>query len=123
MAIILIVDDSWLTRRALIGMLSPEGYQFHEAQNGKEAIEMLKENRYECLILDLLMPEMNGFDVLKEMKKLNVEIPVIVLTADIQDTTKERCLALGAFGFANKPPVEDILRLSVKKAVNNFKET
>lgn len=109
MAQILVVDDSWLTRRALKNMLEDGGHGVLEASNGLEALTMVDAHCPEIIILDLLMPEMDGFALLGELKKRGSKIPVIVVTADIQDTAREKCLGLGATGFLNKPPKRDEL--------------
>ncbi len=109
MAQILVVDDSWLTRRGLKNMLEGEGHGVLEASNGQEALSVVETASPEFIVLDLLMPEMDGFEVLGELKKRGSKIPAIVVTADIQDTAREKCLSLGAAGFLNKPPEKEAL--------------
>lgn len=106
---IMVVDDSWLTRRALKNMLEGDGHGVLEASHGLEALTMMDAHSPEIIILDLLMPEMDGFALLAELKKRGSKIPVIVVSADIQNTAREKCLSLGATGFLNKPPKRDEL--------------
>ncbi|MBF0258792.1 MAG: response regulator [Desulfamplus sp.] len=103
---ILIVDDSWLTRRGVKRILSAQGYDVSEAENGLQAMEMIvaSQSQVDLIILDLLMPEMNGMEFLENMKVHGISLPVIVLTADIQHTVREKCIGLGASEFMNKPP-------------------
>jgi len=75
---ILIVDDEDLIRKALSRCFSNKGHHVVSAENGVIALEHLKSENIDLMILDLLMPEKNGFDVLTEMKK---NIPVIVISA------------------------------------------
>ncbi|MBF0469725.1 MAG: response regulator [Desulfamplus sp.] len=100
------MDDSWLTRRGVKRILSAQGYGVSEAENGLQAMEMLlaKDSSVDVIILDLLMPEMSGIEFLEKIKDYSIRLPVIVLTADIQHTMKEKCIMLGASGFMNKPP-------------------
>ncbi|MBF0234209.1 MAG: response regulator [Desulfamplus sp.] len=103
---ILIVDDSWLTRRGVKRILSAQGYDVSEAENGLQAMEIIvaSQSQVDLIILDLLMPEMSGMEFLEKMKVHGISLPVIVLTADIQHTVREKCIGLGASGFMNKPP-------------------
>jgi len=92
-----------------------------EAGGGKEGLEMAEKHMPDCILLDLLMPEMDGFDVLEALGEKDLKIPVIVLTANIQKTAREKCLQLGAFAFTNKPTEEDELRSLVHKAIDSKK--
>jgi CheY-like chemotaxis protein len=107
MARVLIVDDSWLTRRMLVKILNANGYEPIEAVNGIEALEKIQECKPECILLDLVMPECDGVDFLRTYEAAADKVPVIILTADIQDTTRKRCLELGATAVLHKPPRED----------------
>jgi len=103
---ILIVDDSWLTRRGVKRILSSKGYGVIEAENGLQAMEMIRseEQPLDAIILDLLMPEMGGMELLEKLREQEIKLPVVVLTADIQHTVKKKCIERGAIGFINKPP-------------------
>ena len=100
---ILIVDDSLFQRRIISAPLKTEGFEVMEAVNGKEGLEKIIVEKPDLILLDILMPEKNGFEVLKELKAAQNKIPVIMLTSDVQDTTREECLSLGAQAFVNKP--------------------
>ena len=105
MAEILLIDDSWLTRRGLKAMLSESGHSVIEADNGHKGLEMIQNGSApDCIILDLLMPEMDGYEVLTTLRQIGSSIPVVVCSADIQDTARTKCMDLGASGFLNKPP-------------------
>ncbi len=75
---ILVVDDEDLIRKALSRFFSAQGHQVFSAENGVKALEFIAKEKIDIIILDLLMPEKNGFDVLAEMKKV---IPVVVISA------------------------------------------
>lgn len=75
---ILICDDEDLIRRSLARAFKAIGHEIFEAENGIKALELLKNEAVDLLILDLLMPEKNGFDVLDEMKS---DIPVVIISA------------------------------------------
>lgn len=110
MSRILIVDDSQFQRANLRILLSKQGHHTKEASNGRQALEMLAANPPDCMLLDLTMPDMDGFDVLNVMKRKNLTVPVIVMTADIQDVVRNECLKLGAANVLHKPPRENELQ-------------
>ena len=110
MSKILIVDDSMLTRNRLMQYLSADDHEISFAENGKDGLENIRNQQFDVVLCDLLMPVMDGFQLLKELKNDNVNIPVIIVTADIQDTTRKKVLQLGASDVINKPPQPDELR-------------
>lgn len=117
MALILVVEDAWLTRRVICKALQTEGYEILEASNGREGLEIARAQSPECIIVDLLMPELDGLGVLKALQEEELQIPTIVLTADFQESTRQDCLELGAMTVLNKPPNSAQLRAWVEKAV------
>ena len=84
-------------------MLTAEGHEVVEAGDGAEGLRRANEG-VDGVLLDLIMPEMDGFAVLEVLHSERPGLPVVVLTADIQDATRRQCLDLGAHGFLNKPP-------------------
>lgn len=113
---ILIIDDSAYTRNKIREVLKSERYDILEASDGTKGLEMVYSHTPDCIILDLIMPEIDGIKILKVLHDKGSKIPVIVVTADIQDSVRKQCLAFGAAAFINKPPREDELRGAVKKA-------
>ena len=117
---VLIIDDSMLSRNMIKDILQPVGYKIHLATGGQDGIEKAFQIKPDCILLDLLMPEVSGFDVLQTLQsQLDNPIPVIVLTADIQDTSKKKCLEYGARYFLNKPPKQDILLETLDRLFND----
>ncbi|MFH0968801.1 MAG: response regulator [Methanobacteriota archaeon] len=100
---ILIIDDSLFQRRIISAPLKTEGYEISEAVNGKDGLAKIIVEKPDLIILDILMPEKDGFEVLKELQETRNKIPVIMLTSDVQDSTRDECLAYGAQAFVNKP--------------------
>lgn len=123
MAVILIIEDAVLSRRMLRRTLEAEGYTILEAGNGQEGLEMIRLHQPDCIFLDLLMPEMNGQQVLAAMQAEGIRIPTIVLTADIQKTTQQECLSLGAFAVIHKIANREELLPWVNKAMEVLPET
>ncbi len=109
---ILIVDDSSFQRRMIRRALGPLAQDTIEAGDGRAAIELLQQESPDVILLDLLMPELDGFQVLAELQKKHCPIPRVVLTA------AERCRDLGAFDVIHKPPSEERLRDVLERALS-----
>lgn len=104
---VLIVDDSWFQRLNIRNLLAAEGYELLEADSGEAVLEIVATAQPDCILLDLVMPGMDGFAVLENLKQRNIQIPTIVVSADIQNSTRRRCMDLGAKSVMNKPLTED----------------
>ncbi len=100
---ILVVDDSNLNRAILVEFLNSKGFKILEAADGKEALEIIRQQNPDLILLDLIMPVMDGFEAMEHLQKENIKIPIIIITAYIKDNTYRRCKELGAAGFLNKP--------------------
>lgn len=107
MSKILIADDSMFQRKLMRDTVLKMGHECVEAVNGKEALDLVTSEKPDCLVLDLLMPVMDGIQLLEELKAIDTNIPRIVLSADIQESTASKCLELGAMKFLNKPFKKD----------------
>jgi len=102
---VLVVDDEETIRQFLSTLLLRWGYEVEEAVDGVQALEKLAKDNYDLLICDILMPNKDGWEVLKEMKsnpKIK-EIPVIVLTGKKEDSDIVRGYELGAIYYMTKP--------------------
>ncbi len=121
MALVLIIDDSNFTRNQLVKGLAGEGHTIGQAANGKQGLEIIKSQKPDCVVTDLLMPVMDGQTLLKHLQEDGIDIPVIVVTADIQDDTRKQCLQLGAVEVLNKPPKDGQLKNAVQKALKRGK--
>lgn len=119
MARILIIDDSDFSRQRTVEILKGNGFDVLEAAGGREGLQKAEGNKPDCIILDLLMPEMNGYQVLNELKEKGITIPIVVLSADIQDTTQQECFKLGAVDFVKKPPKEEEVLKAVQEALGS----
>ncbi|MFO7819762.1 MAG: response regulator [Halanaerobacter sp.] len=102
---ILVVDDSMVYRKTIVNYLKAEmtDVDYITAQNGQEGFELYQEEDPDYIFLDLLMPELNGEEVLKKIREEDQETKVIILTADVQKMVKEDLEKLSIFEFINKP--------------------
>jgi CheY-like chemotaxis protein len=115
---ILIAEDSGFTRRLLGKGLRDAGYSVLEAEDGAKALEVFKSQRPDCVITDLLMPVMGGVELLQKVRQVDPIVPVIVLTADVQESSFARCRELGIQGFLNKPARPEELLPCVRAALD-----
>lgn len=99
---ILVVDDEALIRTVIKEYCSNNNYEVFEASSGKEALELLLKNKYDLMILDIMMPEMDGFSMLKELPKER-RIPTIVLSARGEEYDKLAGFDLGIDDYVTKP--------------------
>ncbi|MFZ5979831.1 MAG: response regulator [Candidatus Zixiibacteriota bacterium] len=100
---ILVVDDELMMRNLMEKILVRDGYKVLTAENGDAALELLKNNQVNIVISDMKMPEMNGFDLLKIVKKEYPHIGMIMMTAYGDTYTVKDALLLGADEYITKP--------------------
>jgi len=100
---ILIIEDEQDLIRGLKLNLSDEGYQVDWALDGKEGLRKAVEENPDLIILDIMLPEMNGLDVCRELRQKNINIPIIMLTAKGEEIDKVVGLEIGADDYITKP--------------------
>ncbi len=122
MASILIIDDSAYMRNKIGDALKTDSHSVMGAGDGVVGLQMLYSHKPDCIILDLIMPEMDGFKILKTLHDQGMRIPVIVVTADIQVSVQKQCLALGAAALLNKPPQDKELLKTVREVLSTQKK-
>jgi len=108
---ILVVDDDEMVLMALDELLKPEGYDVHTVGSGSEALQKLEENAYDLVMTDVIMPEMDGFELCRRIREKEKyrEIPVVFLTAKSRDEDRVHGLEAGANLFLSKPISPDKL--------------
>jgi PAS domain S-box-containing protein len=118
---VLVVEDIALNQLLIKIILLDFGYDVTIASNGKIAIENLQENKYDIILMDLQMPEMNGFEATKYIRNvMNSNIPIIALTADVTSADVEKCIAAGMNDYVSKPIDEKVL---YAKIITSLKES
>ena len=100
---VLLVDDSGLARRSTRRILEQAGYEVVEAEDGLSALERFAVDKPDIVLLDLVMKGMYGLDVLEKLRELDPVARVIVVSADVQTSSRDLVQAAGAAGFINKP--------------------
>jgi len=100
---ILTIDDARFQRGQMVRMLTEMGHTVTEAVNGQDGFMTMLQDVPDAVICDLLMPVLDGFALLALVQKHQIEIPVVIVSADVQESSREECMRLGARAFLNKP--------------------
>ncbi|MCK5236141.1 MAG: response regulator [Deltaproteobacteria bacterium] len=116
---ILSAEDSPATQKFISFTLKYKGYEVTTANDGIEALEKLPEENFDLIILDIMMPRMNGLEVLQEIKTNTPykNVPIIMLTSEKGDSDRQRAMELGATNFLTKPFQPPELLEAVEKAI------
>ena len=118
---VLLVEDVALNQLLLGLILENFGFAYDIASNGKIGVEKLKSNDYNIILMDLQMPEMNGFEATEYIrKKMKSHIPIIALTADVTTVDIEKCQIAGMDEYVSKP-IDEKLLYSKGKNLKEYK--
>jgi two-component system, chemotaxis family, chemotaxis protein CheY len=117
MSKILIVDDAEFLRVRITKMLSGEGFEVFEAENGLKAVANYKEIRPDLVLMDVTMPEMDGLSALKEIRSYDAQAKVIMLTALGQESVVLEAIKSGARDFVVKPFERDRVMSAIHKLI------
>jgi CheY-like chemotaxis protein len=114
---ILIIDDDKLIRWSLSTVLERAGYRMREAAAGNEGLAAIESSKPDLVLLDIMLPDMDGFAVLERIRRTYPELPVLTMTADTTPETSRRSLDLGVRGHLEKPCDSAVLLTAVSKAL------
>ena len=117
MAEILIVDDERMIRAGLAQLLSDAGFVVREARDGKSALAAVAERRPDLVLLDIMMPGMDGFEVCEKLLAADRDLPVVFLTAKDSEKDQVRGLEAGADDFVSKAAGDEVLLARIRKAL------
>jgi len=117
---ILVVDDELGMRQFLTHLFQRDGHSIRTAENGRQAMEMLREHPADVIISDVKMPDMGGIELLRAARELQPNIEVIMMTAFANEGTAHEAFLLGAFDFVHKPFDNDLLREKVARALKQI---
>lgn len=116
---ILIADDEEMIRRLVAKYAAFEGHRVSEAADGMQAVEMCRQNRYDILICDIMMPELDGFSACREIRKFS-DIPIIMLSARGEEYDKINGFSLGIDDYVVKPFSPKELMMRVEAVMNRY---
>jgi two-component system chemotaxis response regulator CheY len=100
---VLIVDDSAFTRSIHSQIITSAGYQVLEASCGTEALAAFEKEKPDLVVMDLLMPDMDGMDAIRKILKIDAHARIVVCSVDRQRYRRKEAKEIGAVGFVNKP--------------------
>lgn len=115
---ILVIDDERAIRNTLKDILSLEGFEVEEANDGLQGIGMIEKNDYNCIICDVKMPKMDGIEVLQKAKEIKPDIPFIVISGHGDIETAVGAVKKGAYDFISKPPDLNRLLITIRNAMD-----
>jgi two-component system, NtrC family, response regulator AtoC len=118
---ILAVDDDAVACQLLQEVLEQEGYQVSTAIRGQEAIDLAREVPFDLAIVDIRIPDISGIEVLKALKRINTQMPVLMTTAYSSMDTAIEAIRQGAYDYLSKPCKIEELSLTVKRALEQYK--
>jgi CheY-like chemotaxis protein len=120
---ILLVEDNPVNRMVAIGLLSKRGYELLVAENGRKALEILDTQAVDLILMDIQMPEMNGFEATAAIRQREAaggrHIPIIAMTAHAMVGDKERCFEAGMDRYVSKPLRIDDLYAAIEDSLGN----
>ena len=117
---VLVVEDMVLNQLLMETLLDDFGFEFEVAGNGKIAIEKLQNKTFDIILMDLQMPEMNGFEATEYIRNtIKSQIPIIALTADVTTVDLQKCKAVGINDYISKPVDEKILKMKIIELLKN----
>lgn len=122
---ILLVEDNFSTAQVTIGLLTQFfGHSVKWIDNGQKAIEILKneDEKFDVILMDLQLPDLDGFNATREIRKFNKVIPIIALTSVLMPWAYDECIECGMNGFISKPPNIKKLGLMIHNVISNKKE-
>jgi DNA-binding NtrC family response regulator len=117
MATVLIADDEKSIRKTLREILEYEGYKIEEAEDGAKAFTMLSEGDYDCALLDIKMPKMDGMEVLDKLQGTDCDTPIIMISGHGSVENAVEAVKKGAYDFIQKPPDLNRLLITVRNAL------
>ena len=117
---ILVVDDERVLRESLKRDLEGEGYSVRAARDGEQALAMIAEKRPDLVLLDVMMPKMNGFRCCEEIRKSDGLLPVIFLTAKDSEADQVRGIGLGADDYISKDVCDALLFARIRRALDRL---
>ena len=119
---ILLADDERAFREGLKALLSAEGFSVRTARDGDEAVRKFAERRPDIVLLDVMMPKMNGFLACERIRQLDRRVPVVFLTAKDAEADQVRALGIGADDYVSKSAPEALLLARIRRAVERSRE-
>ena len=118
---LLVVEDDKNTRRLMQAILSANGYYVHLASNGLEALKVMDTHHIDLLILDIMMPEMDGYELTKTLRGSNYNLPILMVSAKVLPVDKRKGFIVGTDDYMTKPVDEEEMLLRIQALMRRAK--
>jgi DNA-binding response OmpR family regulator len=118
---ILVVDDEPMLRKLLADTLALEDFEVATAEDAESALKLMEKRSFDAAVLDIMMPKVTGIELLKRIREINKELPVIILTAYASKESAIEALRLGAHDYLEKPPERERLIHSIRRGIERRK--
>jgi signal transduction histidine kinase/CheY-like chemotaxis protein/ligand-binding sensor domain-containing protein len=115
---ILVVEDNQINQKVLTRQLMNLGYAIEVAENGAEAVEMVKSGRYDLVFMDVQMPVMDGFQATRAIRSADADwsaVPIVAVTANAFQSERDKCISFGMDGYLTKPVDKDLLQEALRR--------
>jgi signal transduction histidine kinase/DNA-binding response OmpR family regulator len=123
---VLVVEDNEVNQMVALGMLENMGFEVSTAENGRVALECLRENSFDLILMDCQMPEMDGYEATRCIRKLSnaktASTPIIALTANAMSGDAEKCIEAGMDDYLAKPFEPEVFEEKLKSWINNTRD-
>jgi DNA-binding response OmpR family regulator len=120
---IIVIEDQEDLAALYESSLSKEGYRVQKAYTGEEGVALFQDEGADAVMLDMTLPEMNGLQVLREIRALNTSVPVVVVTGETSEDTRRHCERLGVHDYLPKPVDYNRLSAALRHALADPKTT
>lgn len=118
---ILVIEDQEDLAELYEALLKREGYTVINAYSGEEGLAEFEARAADCILLDMTLPEMHGLQTLQEIRSLNAQVPVVVITGETSDETRQQCARLGVQEYLPKPAEQKEIISALRRALNDPK--
>lgn len=115
---ILVIDDEKSIRKALLEVLSTEGYKVVEATDGHEGYNLIKSQKFDCVLSDIKMPKLSGIEMITKVKQEGIDVPIIMISGHGTSEEAVEAVKQGAFDFISKPPDLNRLLITIRNAID-----
>jgi len=122
MSRVLVVDDSALIRNMVSTILQELGLETELAENGEVAMNIFAQQEFDLVVTDVIMPEVDGIELVRQIRAINTEVPILVVTSAAHPRYQESSQKAGANGFLLKPIDSDLLQNAVRKLLPALSE-
>ncbi len=119
---ILVAEDNPINQKVALTLFKNIGYEVDFAKNGIEVLEMMKNKKYDIIFMDIMMPEMDGIQATLEIRKMDIHIPIIAMTANISKDEKQEALNAGMYDYVTKPVRIDTVKKILIKLFSRYKD-